>query len=263
MLISTIKFHGDANIRTDYDLLINEEFQNKQIENILNILKSKGYLGLNISFQYISISNIKLYEGYLTKISNRLNSEGYEVFVTVNPNITEFNNQIEFEKIDYSIINRIAQNIIFMSYEWAVNPNPPSPISSITNLEQFLDYILKFIPSDKIIIGMATIGYDWELPYVPGISSVNSVSFERFIEFANNYEAEIKFDEISQTPYFNFRDTESIEHIVWFIDARSINAILNLVSSYNLKGISIWNITIYNPQLWLIINSQFEIEKMI
>ena len=263
MLLTTLTIHGDANIRTDFELLINEDFQNRQIDTILDILKSKGYLGLNISFQYISESNIQLYESYLTKITNRLNKEGYEVFVTINPNFIEINNQINFEKIDYSLINHISQNIIFMSYEWAANPNPPSPISSINNLELFLDYILKFIPSEKIIIGMASIGYDWELPYVPGISSVNSVSYDKFTEFAYNYEAEIKFDEISQTPYFNFRDSESIEHIVWFIDAKSIDAILNLVSSYNLKGISVWNITVYNPQLWLIINSQYEIEKII
>lgn len=263
MLLTTLTIHGDANIRTDFDLLLNEDFQDRQINMILDILNAKGYLGLNISFQYISVSNIELYEGYLTKISNRLNNEGFEVFVTVNPNITEMNNQIYFEKIDYSIINHIAQNIIFMSYEWAVNPNPPSPISSVNNLKLFLDYILKFIPSEKIIIGMATIGYDWELPYAPGISNVNSISYDRFLDFAYNYDAEIKFDEISQTPYFRFRDGMSIEHIVWFIDAKSINAILNLVSSYNLRGISVWNLTIYNPQLWLMINSQFEIEKII
>ena len=42
---------------------------------------------------------------------------------------------------------------------------------------------------------------------------------------------------------------------------RSINALLDLGVKYNLQGVSIWNITIYNPQLWLIINSQYEIMK--
>ncbi|HEX3078521.1 MAG TPA: glycosyl hydrolase family 18 protein, partial [Lachnospiraceae bacterium] len=263
MLLTTLTIQGEANIRTDFDLLLNEEFQNRQLDNILNILETKGYMGINISLQYLSVSNIKLYESYITKVTNRLNAEGYQVFVTINPNISDVNSQIAFEKIDYTLINEIAQNIIFMSYEWAYNPNPPSPISSVKNMESFLSYVLQYIPSQKIIIGIATIGYDWELPYVTGISNIRPISYDRFVNYASNYGATIKFDETSQTPYFTFRDDENIDHSVWFIDARSIYATLQLVSKYNLNGISIWNITIYNPQLWLIINSQYEIEKVI
>lgn len=263
MLLTTLTIHGEANLRVDFDLLLNEDFQNRQIENILSIIKSKGYFGLNLSMQYISLSNIQLYEDYFAKVTNRLNSEGYQVFVTINPNINEANNEVTFQKIDYSIINRLAQNIIFTSYEWAFNINPPSPITSVYQTELFLNYILNFIPSGKIIIGIATLGYDWELPYVAGISKVNVISFDNVNELANDHGAIIQFDNVSQTPYFTYVESEVINHAVWFINSQTINAILDLVSNYNLKGISIWNITVFNPQLWLIVNSQYEIEKVI
>ena len=263
MLLTTLTIQGEANLGVDFDILLSEDFQNRQIENILTILKSKGYFGLNLSLQYINLANIQLYEDYFTKVTNRLNSEGYQVFVTINPNINEANNEVTFQKIDYSIINRLAQNIIFTSYEWAFNINPPSPITSVYQTELFLNYILDYIPSSKIIIGIATLGYDWELPYVAGISKVNVISFDNVNELANNYGAMIQFDNESQTPYFTYTAGEIINHVVWFINSQTINAILDLVSKYNLKGISIWNITIFNPQLWLIINSQYEIEKVI
>lgn len=263
MLLTTLTIQGEANLRVDFDLLLNEDFQNRQIENILAIIKSKGYFGLNLSLQYISLSNIQLYEDYFAKVTNKLNDEGYQVFVTINPNIDEATNEVTFQKADYSIINRLAQNIIFTSYEWASNINPPSPITSVYQTELFLDYILNFIPSNKIIIGIATLGYDWELPYVAGISKVNVISFDNVNELANDYEATIQFDNVSQTPYFTYTTGEVINHAVWFINARTINAILDLVSKYNLKGISIWNITVFNPQLWLIVYSQYEIEKVI
>ncbi len=263
MLLTTLTIQGEANLRADFDLLLNEDFQNKQIENILTILKSKGYFGLNLSLQYISLTNIELYEDYFTKVTDRLNQEGYPVFVTINPNIDEANNEVTFQKVDYSIINRLAQNIIFTSYEWAFNINPPSPITSVYQTELFLNYILNFIPSNKIIIGIATLGYDWELPYVAGISEVNVISFDNVNELANDYGAIIRFDNESQTPYFTYTADEVINHVVWFINSQTINAVLEMVSKYNLKGISIWNITVFNPQLWLIVNSQYEIEKVI
>lgn len=263
MLLTTLTIQGEANLIADFDILLSEDFQNRQIENILTIIKTKGYYGLNLSLQYISLSNIQLYNSYFTRVTSRLNEEGYQVFVTINPNISVVNNEISFQRVDYSLIDHLAQNIIFMSYEWAFNINPPSPISSIYNTEIFLNYILNYIPPEKIIIGMAMIGYNWELPYVPGISNVNYVSFDNVSNFAANYGAVINYDEVSQTPYFTYTSDESLNHIVWFIDSRTINATLDLISKYNLKGISIWNITVFNPQLWLIVNSRFDIEKIV
>lgn len=266
MLLTTLTIQGEANIGIAFDILLSETFQNKQIDNILNILKTKGYYGVNISFEYINVSNLQQYESYFTKITKRLRDEGYLVFVTINPGISNVNNELRFEKVDYSILDQLANNIIFMNYQWATNINPPSPISSIYNISGFLDYINKFIPPDKIIIGLATIGYDWELPYSAGLSSVYSLTLERTIDLARFVGATIQFDEISQTPFFRYAintDGSQIAHIVWFIDARSINALLDLVMKYELHGTGIWNITIYNPQLWLIINSQYEIEKVL
>lgn len=262
MLLTTITIQGEANIRATYELLLNKEIQENLANNIINILKTKGYYGVNISMQYISESNVYLYESYLNNISTKLNEAGYQVFVTIAPNLTVIDNVVLFEEVDYSFLDRYATNVIVMSYEWAANNNPPSPVSSIYNTEFFLNYILNYIPSEKIIIGIATIGYDWELPYAVGISSVNAIAFDRVNEIAKNFNANIRFDEVSQTPYFPYRNVNNVEHMVWFVNAKSIDASLDLVVSYQLGGISIWNIIIFNPQLWLIINSQFEIEKV-
>lgn len=263
MLLTTLTITGEANIRVAFDLLLNEEYQEKQIEKILNILKTRGYYGLNFSLQYISISNLKYYESYFTKLTNRLNKEGYHVFLTVNPELTtDYKNDVLFEKIDYSALNQLAQNIIFMSYEWAARISPPSPISSIYEIDTFLNYILQYIPPEKVIIGVATIGYDWELPFVPGTSNVNSLTLSSVYELAHDIGAVIKYEEDSQTPYFYYTINGNEQHLVWFVNSKSIYATLELISKYNLSGISIWNITIFNPELWLIVDSQYEIVKV-
>ena len=263
MLLTTLTIQGEANIATTYDIILNEELQNNIIEKILNIVKEMGYYGVNISFQYLNVSNQHLYENYFTKIASRFNQEGYQVFLTINPNLSMAKNDEPFEKIDYTKFNQLAQNIIFMTYEWAERIIAPSPISSFYETDQFLDYVTTYIPSDKVIIGVATIGYDWELPYAPKISNVNSLSFERVVDLARSVGAVINYDDQSQTPYFRYRSANGIEHVVWYINSRSINATMELVTKYNLSGISVWNITVFNPQLWLIISSQYEIEKFI
>ncbi len=265
MLLTTLSIRGEANVGITYDILLSAEYQNKQIDNILKVLKEKGYYGLNLSLQSINAVNLRLYEDYIAKIYYRLNNEGFYVFVTVNPAITVLDDELSFQHIDYSFISYLSNNIIFMNYDWATNINPPSPILSIQNIKKFLEYSLDIIPKEKVIIGLSTIGYDWQLPFVAGISNVNSLSISNCINLANDFNAIIEFDPLSQTPFFHYYITEfgkQIQHIVWFIDARSINALLDLTIDYQIQGIGIWNITIYNPQLWLIINSQYEILKI-
>ncbi len=262
MLLTTLTISGEANYRVAYDLLLNEDFQNRQIDNILSILRVKGYYGLNFSLHYISISNLKYYESYFRKVVTRLNEEGYQVFLTVNPELTMDYNNVNFENIDYSQLNQLAHNIIFMSYEWGTRATPPSPISSINELDAFLNYILNYISPEKVIIGIATIGYDWELPYVMGTSEVNSMTLASAYNLARDVGAVINYDEVSQTPYYFYTVDGNIQHLVWFINAKSIDAVLGLVSKYSLSGISVWNITIFNPGLWLIIDSQYDIVKV-
>lgn len=266
MLLTTLTIKGVANIGVAFDILLNKDFQNRQIDNILSVLREKGYYGVNISFQYINISTTKVYEEYLLNIFTKLNREGYFVFVTIAPGISSENQEIRIERVDYRIINRLSNNIIFMPYEWSTNINPPSPITSVNNINIFIDYVKTIIPPDKVIVGIPNVGFDWQLPFVAGISDIRLLSLNNAIELAREVGAIIQFDELSQTPYFTYNanvDNTQILHIVWFIDARSISSILNLTIEDELLGTGIWNIMSYNPQLWLVINSQYEITKII
>lgn len=75
----------------------------------------------------------------------------------------------------------------------------------------------------------------------------------------------IQFDEDSQTPYYynEFIFGYPTQHIVWFIHARSIDALDNLIIDYSLAGSGVWNIMYYYQQLWTIINANFDIVKLI
>ena len=74
--------------------------------------------------------------------------------------------------------------------------------------------------------------------------------------------APIRFDTQAQSPHYNYwRDRA--EHEVWFEDARSVQAKLLLAGEYQLRGVSIWNIMRYFPQLWLVLHQLYEIEKQI
>ncbi|NLO09751.1 MAG: LysM peptidoglycan-binding domain-containing protein [Clostridiales bacterium] len=264
LFLTTLTIKGEANIRTAYELLLSEDIQDRLMENILLILREKGFAGLNLSIEYVSEANLPYIEKVSARIAERLGEEGFLAFVTINPNITLVDDELVFQRVDYTTLGNMADSIIFMNYEWAMNLNPPSPVSSIFQIDNYLQYLRGTIPSDKLSIGLATIGYDWELPFIAGLSSVRILTYDSAVALARNEGVVIQFDNRSKTPYYFYTSRVTpypVEHLVWFVDARSIDALLDLVVEYDLQGTGIWNITVYNAQLWLIINSQFEIAK--
>ncbi len=263
MLLTTLSGRGEANLEVAFSILTDQAIQDRLIENLLNLLETKSYYGLNISFQYINASTLSLYENFLTNITTHLNGAGYPVFVTINPNITFTEDEITFERVDYTRLGQIANAVTILSFDWGYTLGPPIPFSA-NKIREFLDYIVSQIPPEKIFIGMPVIGYDWELPYVEGQSRAHSLSTDAAIRLADELGIAIQYSESSQSPYFFYRDPiTGRDHMVWFKDARSINALLSLITEYGFTGIGIWNIMQFFTQMWLIINSQYEIETIL
>ncbi|MFA9376669.1 MAG: LysM peptidoglycan-binding domain-containing protein [Lachnotalea sp.] len=266
LLISTLSPLGEPDIETTYSLLLNPNYQENLYQNILNTVKTKGYLGINIVINYINSTNQRLYKDIITNISDRIKEDGYIVFVTINTSMKYHNNKIYFENIDYNDISQYIHNLTFLQFIWGTNYGPPLPVNSINDMYAFINHVISEVPSHKVSIGISLISYDWILPYVPGTSYANSLSINSALELAHDVGATILFDSVSQTPFFTYRQynfEKSSRHIVWSIDARSILAITNLVSDLELNGIGLWNVMMFLPQLWLVINSQYEIVKLI
>jgi len=266
MLIASFTERGESNIGVAYDLLNDEEYQERNINSLMDIIKSKGYYGANIAFSFLNTTNESLYQRYITKVSDRFNAEGYLLFITFNTNISNVDNEVVFEKVDYSSISQVDNKTVFLEFIWGTNYGPPAPVTSIGNLRQFTDYALTMISPDKILLGVPVIGYDWALPYVSGKSSANSLTLQSSLNLALDVGAPIEFDEVSQTPYFlYFQEAAniSVQHIVWFINSQTIDSLVSLVSENGLSGSGVWNIMVYFAQLWLVINSQYEIIKVL
>ena len=265
MLITSVSFRGERNPEMVYEILLNPEYQDNHAQNMLKVMKENGYYGVNITFTYLTETNQQLYLNYLKRVTSILNKEGYPVFITIDPNFMIEEDRTVFESIDYTGYNELVERAYVMRFFWGTQYGPPMPVSSVQDLSLYLDYMLQTIDANKISIGFPLLGYDWILPYIQDISQGNAITLDAAIELARLMNATILFDETSGTPYFQYGievRNKMIQHIVWFVDARTLDAIINLVLEDGLHGTGLWNIMSYFPQLWLIINANFIIEKL-
>lgn len=262
MLMSTLSEHGTSQSNTAYTIINNPEIQDRLIDRVVNILKTKGYYGLNVYLQYITNENITLVEEYINKFSVRLRNEGLRFVLSITPRIFLDRTETSFEQIDYSKLSQSVDAILFTSYEWGYSYSPPVSVSPVNIIRDILDYLTSMIPPEKLILGVPIIGYDWQLPYIPGVSIANAITSESAIHLAAETGSTIKYDENTSAPYFFYTDGDEFLHIVWFKDARSIESIVGLVPEYGLQGIIVWNLMYFFTQMWFVINNQYDIIKI-
>ncbi|MDD3416235.1 MAG: LysM peptidoglycan-binding domain-containing protein [Lachnospiraceae bacterium] len=267
LVLTTLTPIGAPTLEASMRTLLDKEFQDQLISQYVETAYSKGYYGINVIFSFLNEETQFLYLDFVKNISYHAKQMKLLLFISVNYQIAEDNNNILFEKVNYEEFSKYIDEFIFLSFVWGTNNGPPAPVCNLHYIGIFVDYLISIdVPKSKISIGKPTIGYDWKLPYIPNVTIANSLTLFSALDLAYEYSYKISFDEVSQTPYFyynsNLSKTVRDEHFVWFLDSRSFNSLDNLIIDENLNSSAIWNIMIYYPQLWIVIYSQYDIIKL-
>jgi spore germination protein len=262
MVVTNIGENGRFNSDLLSEVLNNENAFNNLIKTIINNMKDKKYNILNIDFEYIYPKDKNKYIEFLNNLKKELEKYNYLLFVSVTPKYSGEQQGILYEAHDYHEIGKIANRVVIMTYEWGYTGGPAMAVAPLDKIKRVLNYAISEINSNKILMGIPTYGYDWTLPFAPG-TSARSIGNPEAVNIARKYKQSIKYDEIAQTPYFNYYDELTNKHEVWFEDARSIKAKLDLVKEYKLAGVSYWTINRRFPQNYLIIKNNVNVAKYI
>lgn len=264
MMLTSLGADGKFSNRLAERVLSDSAFADRVARSAAEIVREKGYGGVDVDFEYVPASVREDYGAFIEKLQAVLGD--LPVFVSLAPKYTADQRGLLYEGHDYSLLGNLADYLLLMTYEWGYTYGPPLAVAPIDKVRRVLDYAVTAIPREKIFLGIPNYGYDWSLPYVRGESRARSLSNEDAVALARSRGARIMFDETAQSPYFNYYDrpatfSDAVEHEVWFENARGIDSSLRLVSEYGLRGSGVWNVMKYFPQLWAVLNSLYRIRK--
>lgn len=261
LFATTFAEQGISGSEIAFRIINDPELIDRLIDNLLQYLKSQNYYGINVYVEYVNLENLDIVTSYVKKSADAFHANGYRFLVTVTPEIHMNDQSLTIEEIDYSRIAEPADAIVFASYEWGRTYSYPRSITPVNVTTELLRYVTNLIPPEKIFIGLIPLGYDWSLPSII-TSSANAITMNNAIRLAADNGAEIQFDESAQASYFYYLEAGTILHIIWFKDARSFAAIAELVPEFGLQGLSIWTVMEFNEQLFLVLNTNYDIQKV-
>lgn len=262
MHLSSLTEEGRFSSARAEALLKSNAQQEMILGQIKEILKEKGYGGVDVDFEYLQPGLAGAYAVFVELLRRELNELGYTVQVALAPKTFAGQKGLLYESHDYGALGRAANGALLMTYEWGYTAGPPMAVAPLDKVRQVVDYALGEIEAGKLFLGVPVYGYDWPLPYRQGVTRGVSVSPRQALDLARRQGAEIQFDETAQAPWFRYTAADGREHEVWFEDARSSYAKFRLAAEKGLQGVGLWNLMRSAVQTYLVLNGGFGIEEV-
>jgi len=230
--------------------------------NIIQIAYDVGFKDIHFDFELLHPEDRQLYNDFLRRARDRFHAADLTVSSAVAPKPSDITTGI-YGAHDYAAHGELMDFVGLMTYEWGFTYSEPQAVSPIDPVRNIVNYAVTVIPHDKIMLGQNLYGYNWSSPFpTEGGEGAQAISPQQAIALALRENVDIQFDEKAQAPYFNYYDEAGVYHVVWFEDARSIQAKFDLIKEYKLRGIMYWKLGLNFPQNWLLLNDNFNIRKI-
>ncbi|MCL2853493.1 MAG: glycosyl hydrolase family 18 protein [Defluviitaleaceae bacterium] len=260
LVVTNIGESGNFEPDLAHSILNDPKAVDNLLEKLLAAMRAKKYAGLDVDFEYVLPKDRQAYNDFLEKCAAKMHENGFFISCAVPAKETDSTTDALTGAYDYSAIGGIVDFVTLMTYEWGYSAGQPMAVAPIRNVESVVEFAATQMPSVKIMMGVPNYGYDWPTPVTPSTPG-RAVGNTAAVELARKHNQAISFDEKTQTPFFEYYNESGKRHEVWFEDARSAKAKLELAAKHNLAGFSYWTVNRFWPQNWLVLDSMYDVAK--
>lgn len=241
-------------------------------KSIAALAKDNGFDGIDIDFEGKLAETRPYFSLFLKGLYARMGKKW--VYCSVEPRTPPSSafavlpKKLEYAN-DYAAINRYCDRVEIMTYDQdsvdlklnaAASPKPYVPIADPKWVEKVVAWAEKTISRKKILIGVATYGYEYDfMPLTQGYRYnidwafdpryATTLAGEFGITPARNSAGELSFIYTPTTT--SATAATSTPHIVWWSDASAINDKIALAKKLGVRGIAIFKLDGgEDPNLW-------------
>lgn len=262
-------------------VLNDKESRKAHIEEIISEVIYNNYDGIDIDYEGKSAETRVGFSAFLTDLGKELHQRNKKLICTIEARTPvdsrysvvtqELLKRIEYSN-DYKVIGKVCDQVRIMTYDQIggdvklSNENSTTlyrPVADINWVEKVLTLTLRDIPASKIVVGVATYGYKYEINrdasgYITyrRIGSMNyfyadELAKDLKITPTRNIAGELSFSYSTTTDLSNKTPGTLKEYLVWYSDAGAIADKIRLAKLYKLGGVAIFKIDGANdPKVW-------------
>jgi len=198
--------------------------------------------GVVVDFESLPKKSEPDFESFVHDLGSDLHARGLKLMVALPAADFSYN---------YKYFASQADAIILMNYDFHWPTSSPGPIAPQDWFVRNLENMLKLVPAEKIVMGIANYGYDWpaKTARVPH-PVAQAVTFQQGVITAVESESDIVFDPDTFNPHYSYEDEKNQVHTVWMLDGVTAYNELRAAESVGVQGTALWRLGMEDPSLW-------------
>lgn len=274
--------HNETEKYNQYLLLAQRKRRQAHVAEIVALVKKYKVDGIDIDYEAKLAETRPYFSAFLTELSTALRKQNKKLVCTVEARTPPESryattsaailSKVEYAN-DYKVIGKVCDQVRIMTYDQLgddavlTRSNTSTlyrPVSDIDWVEKVLTLALEDIPAKKIIVGVPTYGYKYEvIPATatssilyPRIGSMNFIYADQLAKSINvtptrNRAGELSFTYSTSTDIYGASYGSTKQFLVWYSDAAAIADKIRLAKLYKLGGVAVFKIDgAHDPLVW-------------
>lgn len=276
--------HNDKEKSLQYALLAQKKLRAAHVKGIVSIVKKNKFDGIDIDYEAKLAETRPYFSAFLTELATALHKDKKKLICTIEartPPESRYatTSQLVLSKVEYSndykVIGKVCDQVRIMAYDQAGDDanlvkqnkdtgNAYKPVADIEWIKKVITLALWDIPAKKIILGVPTYGYKYELISQTGTttlkySRIGSMNFNYADDLAKslnitpvrNSAGELNFGYATSTGPDGEQLGSLKQYMVWYSDATAIADKIRIAKLYGLGGVAVFKIDGGNdPKVW-------------
>ena len=250
-----------------HSVLTNEDVKRRVIRQMVEISQKYDLYGMQVDIEAIPASDRDALTRFYREAAEALHADGRKISIAVVHRAEESAGPSTYTQwmmedwrgaFDLKALGEIGDFVKIMSYGQHTRRTPPGPSQGLPWLEQVVQHFLKYIPPEKLSLGLTMSGSRWHAvadpvnyPRLLGGTTSSGVTREAADSLIRAHGAmPLRWDDRQKVLIGHYENGGVFEWLVLDNDVRSLDAKLDLARKYKLRAVNMWVNGREDPGLW-------------
>ena len=234
----------------------------RSVATLVALCKENGYWGIQFDVENLNMQDGERFTAWYRDAATALHRAGYRISIAVVHRTEDFAGPTAYHRFlydswrggyDLRAIAAASDFVSVMSYDQHTGRTPPGPVAGLPWTRAVADYFLRFMPPEKLSLGIPLYGKHWSAREVEGPARVGTnadyVNWTWGSALADRHGATMKWDSTQAVPFTYYENGGTFEWL-FLEDVRSFSAKLALMREKRLRGFSAWSIGTEDERIW-------------
>ncbi|MGA7669262.1 MAG: glycosyl hydrolase family 18 protein [Nitrolancea sp.] len=236
----------------DFHNTISTDVQRNAIaQRLADLVSQNNYDGINIDFEAVNASDAPLITDLMSRISAKFKPLNKLVTQAVIARASDVPSTWG-GAYDYAALAKYDDYMLVMAYDFHSAGGSAGAVAPIGWIQDVLTYATSRFPASRLLLGIGLYGYNWD---TTAKSTATSARFDQVAAFLAKPGATAGYDETDQAPWVKYTDDQQHQHELWYENAKSFGAKIQLMIDDQLAGFGVWRLGQEDPAVWTVIGT--------